>query len=314
MKELSVIVPIYNVEQYLRQCLESLVEQDDLNMEVLCINDGSLDHSQEIVDEFVRKYPDLFVSYIKENGGLGDARNYGVKKATGDYLLFMDSDDFYEKNSLKNLINFAKENQSDCVVFDYVWYDEIKNEKRCSIPRDLTSLTKKNYPLVNPSACAKLIKRECFLKGQFTFPSTWYEDLATTPAYVLSCERFSYYPFAIYYYRQRNNSITHQSQFNPRCLEMIDVLARLAGLLNDEKYHEELEYLYIYQLGYRMSLMLLPNHKTDEMKHCMEMIHLRMPSWKKNRYYQKKPLSFRLYCRALEAHLFRLCLFLQKVR
>lgn len=314
MKELSVIVPIYNVEAYLKECLDSLVNQHYAEMEVLCINDGSLDNSQSIVDEYVQKYPDLFVSYCKANGGLGDARNFGVTKASGEYLLFCDSDDFYEKDSLKNLVMFAKEQKADCVVFDYIWYEENNASIRSSLPSDLQELNAKNYPLVNPSACAKCIKREKFLQGHFHFPSTWYEDLATTPAYVTSCERFAYYPHAIYYYRQRANSITHQETYNPRCMEMLDVMLHLSELLQADKYQEELEYLMIYQVGYRMSLVLLKEHRYDEMKHCMEVIRQKAPHWRKNRYVQAKPKSFQWYCQALNLHLFGLCQWMQKIR
>ena len=89
----SIIVPVYNVEKYLKRCLDSIQNQTYDNFEVIIVNDGSPDHSQEIIDEYV-KHDDRFLSYQKENGGLSDARNYGVKYATGDYLLFVDSDDY----------------------------------------------------------------------------------------------------------------------------------------------------------------------------------------------------------------------------
>ena len=315
MKQVSVIVPIYNVEAYLAECLDSLVNQHYSDMEVLCINDGTKDNSQAIVDAYAAKYPDLFVSYIKENGGLGDARNYGAARASGEYLLFMDSDDFLEADSLKKLMDHAKQTDSDLVLFDYVWYINKENASvRRSLPSEFHELNAKTSILANPSACAKLIRRESYLKANLSFPTTWYEDLATTPAYVLGCQSFSYYPQAIYYYRQRENSITNQREYNPRCMEMIDVMDRLSHLLSDEKYHDELEYLYIYQLGYRMSLTLLPNHRKAEMMHCLELIRLRMPKWRQNVYYKNKPLAFKIYCTAMMLHMFAICKLLQKIR
>ena len=84
--KVSVIVPVYNVEKYLNKCLDSLINQSLDNFEIIVVNDGSPDNSQKIIDEYVSKYPKIVKSYIKENGGLSDARNYGIKKAQGDLL------------------------------------------------------------------------------------------------------------------------------------------------------------------------------------------------------------------------------------
>ena len=98
----SIIIPVYNVEKYLRQCLDSLQKQVYENFEVIIVNDGSPDQSQVIIDEFVQKDARFF-GYQKENGGLSDARNYGVEKATGDYLLFVDGDDYISPDYLKSI-------------------------------------------------------------------------------------------------------------------------------------------------------------------------------------------------------------------
>ena len=88
--KVSVIVPVYNVEKYLKKCLDSLVKQTLNGVEIIVVNDGSPDNSQKIIDEYTKKYKNV-KSYIKENGGLSDARNYGIKKATGEYISFVDS-------------------------------------------------------------------------------------------------------------------------------------------------------------------------------------------------------------------------------
>ena len=96
MIKVSMIIPIYNVEKYLRRWLDSIVNQTLKDIECLLINDGSPDQSQKIIDEYVSKYPQLFKSYIKENGGLSDARNFGLNYVTGEYIAFVDSDDWIE--------------------------------------------------------------------------------------------------------------------------------------------------------------------------------------------------------------------------
>ena len=111
--KLSIIVPVYGVEKYIDKCLNSLVKQSLKEIEIIVVNDGTKDNSQKIIDKYVKKYPDKIKSYIKENGGQGSARNYGLKKTTGEYIGYVDSDDFVEKDMYKKLYNKAKENNYD---------------------------------------------------------------------------------------------------------------------------------------------------------------------------------------------------------
>ena len=107
MYKVSVIVPVYNVEKYIKKCLDSLVNQTLEDIEIVVINDGSPDNSQKIIDKYVKKYPDKVKSYIKQNGGLGSARNYGIEKAMGKYLCFVDSDDYINLDALEKLYNIV---------------------------------------------------------------------------------------------------------------------------------------------------------------------------------------------------------------
>ena len=104
MVEVSIIVPIYNTEKYLRKCINSLLNQDIDNYEILLVNDSSPDNSQMIIDEYVKKYPNIVKGFIKDNGGLGDTRNFAIPYANGQYLMFVDSDDYIKENSLQKLI------------------------------------------------------------------------------------------------------------------------------------------------------------------------------------------------------------------
>ena len=97
MKKVSVIVPVYNVEKYLERCLNSLVNQTLQDIQIIVVNDGSPDNSQEIIDRFEKEYPDKLKGYIKENGGLSDARNYGMQFVEGEYVAFVDSDDYVDE-------------------------------------------------------------------------------------------------------------------------------------------------------------------------------------------------------------------------
>lgn len=118
MPKVSIIIPIYNVEKYLRNCFDSVLNQKFKDIEVLAINDGSPDSSQEIVDEYAAKY-DFIKSYIKENGGQSDARNFGLTKASGEYVFFLDADDWLDENALEIMYNRAKNDDSDIVICDF---------------------------------------------------------------------------------------------------------------------------------------------------------------------------------------------------
>ena len=114
----SIIVPVYNVKGYLKRCLDSLTQQTYEKIEILLIDDGSSDGSGAICDSYAEKHENVKVVH-KNNGGVSSARNLGLEKASGDYILFVDSDDWIERDAVENLVNVAVENNSDIVIFEY---------------------------------------------------------------------------------------------------------------------------------------------------------------------------------------------------
>ena len=156
MSKVSVIVPVYNVEKYIKKCLESLVNQTLRDIEIIVVNDGSQDKSKEIIAEYVRKYPNI-VYVEKENGGLSDARNYGMKYAKGDYIAFVDSDDYVDTTMYEKMYNKAVEEKADYVECDFYWEYPDKLKKDVGI-----RYSNKKDMLVYARVVAwnKLIKRE----------------------------------------------------------------------------------------------------------------------------------------------------------
>ena len=122
---LSVIVPVYNVEKYISRCLDSLLNQSYKNIEIIVVNDGSSDQSQKVIDTYHRNNPAKIKSYIKDNGGLSDARNYGLKWTQGKYVAFIDSDDWVDHSMFESMLSKAEQTQSDIIVCDmeYVYED-----------------------------------------------------------------------------------------------------------------------------------------------------------------------------------------------
>ena len=119
MIKVSIIVPFYNVENYIEKCLQSLVNQTLEDIEILLVNDGSKDRSEEIAKQFIEKYPNKIIYLEKENGGLSDARNYAIPHAKGEYIAFLDSDDYVETNMYEEMYNKAKKEDLDYVECDF---------------------------------------------------------------------------------------------------------------------------------------------------------------------------------------------------
>lgn len=117
--KVSIIIPIYNSEKYLQRCFDSIIENEYENLEIIPVNDGSKDNSQDVIDEYKEKYPNFFFPIKQENQGIGMTRNNGMEKATGDYIMFIDNDDFIDKDYIKTYVDAAIENDCDIVISGY---------------------------------------------------------------------------------------------------------------------------------------------------------------------------------------------------
>ena len=291
--KVSVIVPVYNVEKYLDKCLNSLVNQTLKEIEILVINDGSPDNSQKIIDKYVKEYSNV-KSYIKKNGGLSSARNYGLKYAKGEYIAFIDSDDYVSVDMLNEMYKKAKDNNSDIVICDY--YSLEKDEKRyinCHLK--LNTDSKKEYLLSPPNAWIRLIKKEIALKEKYT-EGIYYEDLDINPRLLIHANKIDYVEKPLYYYYVREGSIMSQKTFNERLLDIFKVLENNKKILIND-YPNELEYLYITHLLRTATLRFLdyPNTRVylDKINSIMKND---FPHWRSNIYYKKSSLKMKLIC------------------
>ncbi len=210
--KVSVIVPVYNVEKYIEKCLLSIKDQTLIDFECLIINDGSKDSSIEIAKKVVGK--DIrFKFFDKENGGLSDARNYGIEKASGEYLCFIDSDDYIASDLLELTYKMGKEYDSDIVCFDMYYVNEDGSlEYSWGSNYKGTSNYKENKEIIfsNNSANNKIYKAS-FMKDKRFFKGMWYEDMAVIPTWIASANNMAHVYKPLYYYVQRQGSITHKA-------------------------------------------------------------------------------------------------------
>ena len=202
--KLSVIVPVYNAESYLRDCIGSLAAQTIDDYEVILVNDGSTDRSEELMEEYRQAYPEKIRCLTVENGGQGRARNLGLELARGDYVGFVDSDDWVLPEMYDKLYRKAEAEQADIVVCDIrkIYAD------RSTEP---LSTWREGVPIASAgSACDKLFRRE--LIREIRFPEgLWYEDFAFSAMALMRSKKTVYLPEILYMYRCGQTSTMHNN-------------------------------------------------------------------------------------------------------
>ena len=209
MPKISVIVPVYNVEKYIDKCLKSLTQQTLQDIEIIIVNDGTLDKSVEIIEKYVKENPSKIKYYEKENGGLSSARNYGLEYATGDYIAFLDSDDYVETNMYEEMYSLAKKENADMVECDFIWEWEY-GKKIFDKRREYKS---KEEMMKKPRVVAwnKIYKREIINKYKIRFPEGLiYEDMEFFYKLLPHLNKISYINKYFVYYTQREDSITNK--------------------------------------------------------------------------------------------------------
>lgn len=222
MPFISIIIPVYNIEDYIEDCLKSVLKQDLANIEIILVNDGSSDGSQEICEAYSRKYSHIQL-INQQNGGLSDARNKGIEQAAGEYILFVDGDDLIAENTLGGLAQYTlDQDRPDVVLFDYVKYYQsqqrleavkrnvqpvvLRRQKGASILRFLLEKDRNFQWMV----CQALYKRDLLLEHELFFQKgRLYEDALWTPETLMKAQSIDYFQQYIYVYRlEREGQIT----------------------------------------------------------------------------------------------------------
>lgn len=212
--KISVIIPVYKVEPYLRQCLDSVVDQTYKNLEIICVDDGSPDKCGTICDEYAKKDSRIRVIH-RENGGLSAARNSGIDIATGEYICFIDSDDFVSKSFVKYLYTLIKKYKADisvCPLIRYISDNKIDKGKGfvedCVDSSGALSRIFSENRYIGVVACNKMYSRKLF--DSIRYPEgKFYEDSGTTYKLFLESKKIAFGEYAKYYYRvARKGQIT----------------------------------------------------------------------------------------------------------
>lgn len=210
---ISVVVPVYKVEKYLDKCVQSILTQTYRDFELILVDDGSPDKCPQMCDEYAKKDKRVRVIH-KENGGLSEARNFGINFARGDFIAFIDSDDFVDKNFLKTLIELKDKFNADIsivgldVVYDYINISKKSHGIVRLLSGDEAILNMLYQKDIDTSSCAKLIRKEIVYNNMFPV-GKFHEDDFTTYKYFLSANKVALYTENMYFYVQHQGSIMH---------------------------------------------------------------------------------------------------------
>jgi glycosyltransferase involved in cell wall biosynthesis len=265
---ISVIVPVYNVEDYIEKSLDSLLKQTYKNFEVLIVNDGTQDNSIELAKDIV-KDDERFIFLEKENGGLSDARNYGINYAKGNYLTFLDSDDYYDSCFLEKMLSKIIEEKADIVICDLILIKEDYTTIRYQLNSHKSSISGKDALLdisILNMAQNKLYKKELFDDTRYPV-GYFYEDRATTYKLFYKSAKISFVNEVLFFYLQRENSITRVLNLQ-KLSDPLKILKEIKEFLMDKNIYSKYEKKYIqtYLLSVISSCTQIANYSKDYSK------------------------------------------------
>lgn len=320
--KISVIIPVYNVEKYLKQCVDSVLAQDFTDYEIILVDDGSTDNSPIICDEYARKYPQINVIH-KTNGGLSDARNFGIEKAKGDYLMFLDSDDFWEgEKILSDLSIIIDYNNPDIIMHGFTYYYNTTKQKDTTsfdlyikklskIRKDITKTINLDIQIItsevfNSTGCNKIVKRDIIEKNHISFPiGKLHEDVDWCFNLLKYSRSLFIYQSPFYHYRlEREGSITHQMK-PKNVLDTIDIIKNyIVKAENDTLKIYLLQHLWLVYFYYGFFSLPKKERKllSPKLKECEKLLS---PIIKKNYHYLgKKAVFIKILGFYKAAHLF----------
>ncbi|WMJ89818.1 bifunctional glycosyltransferase/CDP-glycerol:glycerophosphate glycerophosphotransferase [Anaerocolumna sp. MB42-C2] len=299
--KVSIIVPVYNVEKYLTGCMESLVNQTLKDIEIIVVNDGSPDNSIKILEKYEKKYPDKVRVFTTENRGVSHARNYGMDHATGDYIMFVDSDDFIELDMAEKLYTKAVKDQNDLVMC--ARYNVYEVEGKTDLKRKAMNIFSMNqnfrmkdrkFELVHasPFPWDKLFKRT--LLSGIRFPEgIRFEDLVLAFEAVATAESIGVVPEPLYNYR-KTTQVGFLNSFSEATKDIVKAFTLLFEFMKEhdlfDTFHDELEYIctrhffFRYESFYSDTKKGMLQLKKEIVNQTQDFLEREIPNWPQNHY------------------------------
>lgn len=288
----SVIVPVYNVQDYIEKCLDSLANQTLEQLEVIVVDDGSTDKTSSVVDEYQKKYPTKFKVIHKKNEGVSIARNIGLEKATGEYIGFLDSDDWVNLDMYEKLYKKACENDNDIVACDTL---AIYPDKKVLIESNINETSKIEDLMINAYAVIwnKIYKKELIDGIKFKEKMNFCEDVQFLYMVYPKIKKIGVIHEALHNYLQRVGSLTYT--YNEKLYQLIDSLDDIVNYYKEQgfyqKYYAELEYSYVrYLFATFIKRLAKTKNKVEFDKGVnvvLKKVNDNFPNYMKNKYIKK---------------------------
>ena len=289
--KLSIVALVYNLEEYLPRCLDALVNQTLKEIEILCVDDGSTDSAPQIIEDFAKRYPEKIKVFHKENGGEFTTRNYGLQKATGEYVTFVDTDDYVEPNWAEKLYMAAKQNEADIAVCGFERIDLATGKV---VGKDMTSYgncvkeVKPNEDMIlfiNPAPWNKVYKREVIQEFHF-LPFRGFNDTLFLISTYTKVKKIAFIPDDLYHKYLRYDSQIHS--VNQKDVENLKhYLLEIKELYQEKQVYEQMKYLLDMMAFIHLGISVMYRASYDSainikfmMKETIQYLDDHFPTWR----------------------------------
>ncbi len=311
---LSFIVPAYNVEHCIARCLDSILNQTIKNFEVIVVNDGSTDNTQHIIESYAQRFPDSLKAYTKENGGPGDTRNYGISKATGNYIAFVDSDDFIEPDYAQKVNDLIDEHNPDMLVISYnrVYtkkqniFERVHKFNKWHVYNQVVNIDAMPEMICNIEGASwlRIIRREMFAKNDSLFYSnkSLAEDLEVSLKWYLHAAKIIVSNEKIYNYVITTDSLNSIRDNINQFIEVIETVCTYYK--KHGKFHDcygELEYIFAKHMIISNIIRFKASKHKNNFKQFMELravLRDYFLQYMKNKYFKNDPFYIRMAIKA----------------
>lgn len=301
MRQISIIIPVFNAEKYLKKCLDSvLTSMKGYEGEILVIDNDSSDDSLVVLKEYGKEYPDIISVLQCHTPGAAAVRNFGARKAKGEYIWFIDADDVIDKTAVSKLLKEAEKAEADIVMM---------GAKRTNTKGETSYLSavstkdpdyKSRFIRYGMGPWQVIIRRKWWNEHRFAFKEGFiHEDMEMMSALILYTDKFASIDEPLYFYNTTPESVLHRKEFSPH---IFDIFPALEGLYQrfkeadaEKKYHGELEWFFIWNLliDSAKDFRQFPEGRPG-FKRSREMLKEYFPNWRKNRFLREKPLKLQM--------------------
>ncbi len=307
MYKISVIIPCYNVGKYIDKCLNSLIKQTFTDYEIILVDDSSSDNTLYKINKYIEKYDDINILFLKENSGPGKCRNEALKVSKGEYVLFLDSDDYLEDNSLELMYNEISKDDNEILVFNYTINDSKPKTYNCKTDCGLDMFNKTPHITSN-----KLFKKSFLIKNNILFlEEAVFENIYFNLTTIPYINKIKYLNQNLFYFNQRENSLSNKTDRTIHdlyhVLECVKDYYSTHNILDE--HYALLEYLYINILliynNFKINKITNKKVLIDSLEQNWYFLNKHFPTWKKNKYLKKNTLK-NVYFKLLNYKIYKL--------